>query len=87
MPTDERGEFEEKRILSAEAPTPAGKPLQSREDDEHAVNALGRAAQHVTAAGETCRVGVTRHARFEYRARAEGMAARRRTRSTTSAQD
>ena len=69
----------------APAPAPAGRPLASREDDEHAVNALGRAARHVTAAGETCRVDVTRHARFEYRARAEGMAARRRTRSRTSA--
>lgn len=41
----------------------------------------------MTAAGETCRVEVTRHARLEYRARAEGMAGRTRTRSRTSAQD
>ena len=79
--------LEELRRDGPETRTQGAKPLQSREDDEHAVNALGRAARHVTAAGETCRVGVTRHARFEYRARAEGMAARRRTRSTTSAQD
>ena len=62
----------------------ASEPLRPEDDDEHAVETLREAADRTRDTGETCRIDVKQHARFRYRARAEGLAARRRTRSTSS---
>ena len=37
----------------------ASERLQPKEDDEHAVETLGKAAHRITATGDTCRIDVT----------------------------
>ena len=66
---------------------PANEPRGIKEDDKHAVETLHKAWDLIMGIGDTCRIDISECGRFEYRARAEGLAARRRTRSRTSPQE
>ena len=74
-------------LHGVDGPPHTHKPLLKQSDDEHAVDMLEDVAEKVNAIGETCRMNVTKCDTFVYRARAVGLAARRRMTSRASRQD